>query len=347
MLLVVLVPVVAAWDLTVGSWVIDRYLFYLAPILFLATLCALVGVRRPGLSVAIPAVVVLAGFAWHLQPDFLWAGDVPVSFDSPPSRLYRPLASLGDTSVVLVVLTVVLAVLFVAGSRLLRPPVLTAIVAGLLLVALPAGTGWTFSELLSHDGHSARPLTRDESGDLDWLDRAVGTGAVVTEVPYPMSSNPFVSQQAWRDLEFWNKSVRYAVHYPTPKHLRRRRDLVPEQRAPLRPEHGRGERLALALRAAERERDPIPGVGQRAGRARERDADRRNATVAERLAHLRALRRRLDEARRDGPDQGVRGARPTRAGHARALAPDSGAERRRRPTRSRSARTSSACTGPS
>ena len=216
-LLVVLIPVVAAWDLTVGTWVIDRYLFYLAPILFLATLCALVGSRRPGLSVAIPAVVVLAGFVWHLQPDYLWAGDVPVSFDSPPSRLYRPLASLGDTSVVLVVLTIALAVLFLVGSRLLRPPVLTAIVAGLLLLALPAATGWTFSELLSHDGHSARPLTRDESGDLDWLDRAVGTGAVVTEVPYPMSSNPFVSQQAWRDLEFWNKSVRYAVHYPTPE----------------------------------------------------------------------------------------------------------------------------------
>jgi hypothetical protein len=38
----------------------------------------------------------------------------------------------------------------------------------------------------------------------------------VTEVPYPISASFFVSRQGWRDLEFWNKSVRYAVHYPAP-----------------------------------------------------------------------------------------------------------------------------------
>lgn len=218
--LVVLVPVVAAWDLTIGQFVIDRYLFYLAPLLFLATVCALLDVRRPRWSLVIPVAVVCVGFALHLQPEFLWSGQFPLSFDSPVASLYKPFADLGGgasgASTILVVLTIALAALFVVGARLLRPAVLTAVVAVLLLVALPADTGYTFEKLLSRNGHSGRPLTQSQSGVLDWLDRAVGTGGNVTEVPYPVSSSPFVSQGFWRDLEFWNKSVRYAVHYPTP-----------------------------------------------------------------------------------------------------------------------------------
>jgi hypothetical protein len=38
----------------------------------------------------------------------------------------------------------------------------------------------------------------------------------VTEVPYPVSTAFLVTQKFWRDLEFWNKSVRFDVHYPTP-----------------------------------------------------------------------------------------------------------------------------------
>jgi hypothetical protein len=109
----------------------------------------------------------------------------------------------------------VLAALFVLADRRVQHARLATGLTAVVLVAFPLDTVWTFRELFAQNGHSARPLTRSNAGTLDWLDRSVGTTARVTAVPYPVSSSFFVSQQFWRDLEFWNKSVRYGVHYPT------------------------------------------------------------------------------------------------------------------------------------
>jgi hypothetical protein len=167
-----------------------------------------------------PVALVSIGFATHLQLDFLWSGQFPLSTDSPISTLYKPIADIGGgkggASAILVVATVALAALFVIADRLVRPATLTAALAAVLFVALPADTAYTFAKLFSRDGTAVRPLTRSESGILDWLDRAVGTNARVTEVPYPVSTAFLVTQKFWRDLEFWNKSVRFDVHYPTP-----------------------------------------------------------------------------------------------------------------------------------
>jgi hypothetical protein len=212
------IGVVAAWDLTIGQFVIDRYLFYLVPILDLATLCAVLDTRRPRWSLVLPTAVVAVGFATHLQAYFLWSGQFPLSFDSPIATLYKPIADVGGgttgASTILAVATVALAGLFLLATRQLRPPVLTTVAAILLLVAFPLDTGYTFVKLLDRDGHAYRPLTQSEAGILDWVDRTVGTGASVTQVPYPVSSAFLVNQKVWRDLEFWNKSIRYGIHYP-------------------------------------------------------------------------------------------------------------------------------------
>jgi hypothetical protein len=216
---VVVLAVVAAWDLTIGRFVIDRYLFYLAPILLLAVLCALVDERRPRWSLVVPTLVVAIGFATHLQAEFLWSGQFPLSFDSPIATLYKPVADLGGgttgAEAILAVATVVLAVLFVLATHLLRHRTLTVAAVVLLLVTFPLDTGYTFVKLLDRDGHADRPLTQSEAGVLDWVDRTVGTGATVTQVPYPVSTAYLVNQKVWRDLEFWNKSIRYGVHVPT------------------------------------------------------------------------------------------------------------------------------------
>jgi hypothetical protein len=214
----VVIGVVAAWDLTIGAFVIDRYLFYLAPVLDLAVLCAVLDTRRPRWSLVLPTAVVAVGFATHLQAFFLWSGQFPVSFDSPIATLYKPIADVGGgktgASTILAIATVALAGLFVLAVRLLRPQTLTAVTAVILLVVFPIDTGYTFVKLLDRYGHADRPLTRSEAGVLDWVDRTVGTGAKVTQVPYPVSTAFLVNQKTFRDLEFWNKSIRYGLHYP-------------------------------------------------------------------------------------------------------------------------------------
>ena len=216
----IVVVEITTWDMHIGMFVLDRYLFYLVPLLLLAFLCALRDAKRPRWSLLVPTGIVACGFATHLQQDFLWSGQFPLSTDSPIATLYKPIADVGGgkggASAILVVATVALAALFVVADRLVRPATLTAALAAVLLVALPADTAYTFVKLLSRDGHAVRPLTRSESGILDWLDRAVGTNARVTEVPYPVSTAFLVTQKFWRDLEFWNKSVRFDIHYPTP-----------------------------------------------------------------------------------------------------------------------------------
>lgn len=217
---VVFVVEITAWDLHVGNFVIDRYLFYLAPLLVLAFVCALRDSRRPRWSLILPTALVAYGFARHLQAEFLWSGQFPLSTDSPIAWLYKPIADLGGgttgASAILAAATVILAVAFVAADTLLPPATLTAALCVALVLAFPADTGVTFGKLFSRDGHAGRPLTQSEAGILDWLDLAVGTNARVTEVPYSVSTAYLVTQKYWRDLEFWNKSVRYDVHYPTP-----------------------------------------------------------------------------------------------------------------------------------
>src|SRR5262249_33442290 len=63
---------------------------------------------------------------------------------------------------------------------------------------------------------SNRPLTVDPSAAFDWVDRSAGPGAQVTLVPGPVSSAWFPSEQFWRDVEFWNRSVTRDVQYPAP-----------------------------------------------------------------------------------------------------------------------------------
>jgi hypothetical protein len=214
----VLVLEISAWDLGPGTFIIDRFLFYLAPLLLLAFVCALVDERRPRWSLLVPAALVAWGFARHLQGDFLWSGVFPLSTDSPIALPYKWFADLGGgksgASALLVGLTIGATVAFVVAARFVRPALLTAVIAVLVVVAFPLDTTYALAKLFSRDGHAVRPLTQSEAGVLDWLDRGIGTGAKVTAVPYAVSSARLVTQKFWRDVEFWNKSVRYGVHYP-------------------------------------------------------------------------------------------------------------------------------------
>jgi hypothetical protein len=78
---------------------------------------------------------------------------------------------------------------------------------------LPVGAAYAYHRLFAVNGWSLRPITASAS-DQAWVDRLVGTAPQVTMVPYPVSSNFFSSQQRWRDLEFFNKSIARDAQVP-------------------------------------------------------------------------------------------------------------------------------------
>ena len=206
------------FDQRLGNFVLDRYLFYLVPVVVLAFVCALLDPHRPRFSALIPAAVVAVGFATHLQPTFTWSAGIQLDPDTPIATLYEPIARLAHgrsgAAAALVFATLLLTALFVLGAELLRPRLLTLALVVALVVGLPAETAYTFNRLLGTDGASSRPLTQPMTG-YDWLDRMVGTHAEVTAIPYVVSSDYFVTLRYWRDFEFWNKSVAHDAYEPT------------------------------------------------------------------------------------------------------------------------------------
>jgi hypothetical protein len=210
---------VTNFDLQLGGFIFDRYLFYLVPLVVLAFVCALVDERLPRWSPALPAAAVAIGFTLHLQQSFTWT-DPRVNTDAPAARFYEPLVnavgSRGAAAAALAAASVVLALVFAAVAPRVRRDRLAAVLLTLLALGLPAETGYVFYRLYSTNGWADRPLTASNAGVLDWIDRTVGTNPSVTIVPAPVSSDYLVTQRYWRDIEFWNKSVARHLLYPGP-----------------------------------------------------------------------------------------------------------------------------------
>ena len=210
---------VTIYDLRFGvGYVHDRYLLYLAPVVVLGFFCALLDSKRPRWSLLGPAALVSLGFALGGQPTFAWPDQFGrLNTESPVSAIYRLLAGwvhgVRATHTTLAVATFAFAGLFALGAARVRREWLTAILAGLLLVVLPLETAYVFDKFFAVDGWASRPVTNPGSDAFDWVDKAVGTRAAVTMVPYPVSTAFFVNERVWRDYEFWNKSIVRDVQY--------------------------------------------------------------------------------------------------------------------------------------
>jgi hypothetical protein len=248
-----------------GGFVHDRYLFYLAPVVIVGFLCALVDVRRPRWSLVAPTVCVALGFAIGLLPRFTWQQFATLNSDTPVSALYRPIVhnaySLSGARIVLVLATIVLATLFVMGSTLLRPSYLTAVMVAFLFVVMPAVTAYVFVRLFGQPDWASRPLTNPQPGGFEWLDASVGGNANVTIVPYPVSTAYLVNQRVWRDYEFWNKSVDRVVQYSGPDGFRFTGDTFPKLHLRFDPRTGASSKspTRYVLQAAQESRFRISG----------------------------------------------------------------------------------------
>jgi hypothetical protein len=187
----------------------DRYLFYLAPLLLLATAVCLFQERLPlvgiaAMTVFFSATVVFADFA---PVAGVWV-------DSPQAVLNGLIhdESGGLTAGVFVALCgAVLGAICLGLAFVPRP----AAVLGVGIAVFCFGgavAGYAFHRLLESNTPLGVPTT-GKPRVRDWVDRSVPAGTVAV-LAYPISTRWDQSAIQWWDAEFWNNSVRSAFVAP-------------------------------------------------------------------------------------------------------------------------------------
>jgi len=192
----------ASYDVRFGGGltsVRERYLFYVAPLLLVATACALRnGVPRLALG-GVTVFVAVTIFAY----DFFEVRGIYV--DSPVAVAAGTIdAAGGPAFVALLVIVLALALVVVPASARARTAGVTAVV-GLCALTFSA-TAWM--RLLTSNGPSGRPITSGPSFVRDWIDRTLPAGEAVALVPFPVTGDWGQSAIFWWDVEFWNDSPR-------------------------------------------------------------------------------------------------------------------------------------------
>jgi hypothetical protein len=191
-----------------GLAVKDRYFFYVAPLLFLATACALEDRLRVVGLVGVGALFVATVSLEEFEPVF------GINIDSPAASTHEALTRFGNNvgltpaELLAIAAGVAVVALFFALRRVPRGP-LTAVVLGGVLAFAVAESAYTWDRLFASSGPSGRPLTTAQSAQLSWIDEAIPSGSVGM-LPYSVGQDWYPSAGAFWDLEFWNKRVERA-----------------------------------------------------------------------------------------------------------------------------------------
>jgi hypothetical protein len=202
---------VTSYDLRFGRGTVhDRYVFYLAPLVLIAFAAALRARRWPRVSLAVSSGIAVLAFSLAPVSKF-----DKLNVDSPVAALNGTLLDIGGSVtgariclILLVGIGVSLLILATGRRRLI------AAILALACASIPAQTALAFTKLLTKNGTSGRPVTLDQGGVFDWIDRQVGPGAKVTMVPYPLLYNAYWADVAyWWNVEFWNVSIQRAALY--------------------------------------------------------------------------------------------------------------------------------------
>lgn len=189
-----------------GLEVKDRYFFYVAPLLFLATACAVDDARPRVVGVlALTAIFVLTVGLEDFAPVF------GVNVDSPASSTHEAMTRLGNelgvapAELMSIVGGLLGAALFLALRRP-RRRALAPVVLGGVLAFVVAESAYTWDRLFASSGPSGRPLASAQPPQLSWIDAAVPAGSVAM-LPYSVGQEWYPSAVAWWDTEFWNARV--------------------------------------------------------------------------------------------------------------------------------------------
>jgi hypothetical protein len=193
----------ASYDLRFGGAEVirDRYLFYIAPLLLVATAAALVG-RLPvwGLVGSTAFFAVTVAFA-----EFRAVSGILV--DSAATVLNGVLRDISPglpPGVFVAVCGIVLGAICV-GLRWLPRPFAVLGVTVLVFAFCASTTGYAFERLLSSNAASGFPVTGKDRV-RNWVD-GVADGRTVALIPYPVSRDWGQSAVAWWDAEFWNNTI--------------------------------------------------------------------------------------------------------------------------------------------
>lgn len=182
----------------------DRYLFYLAPILFVGlAVCLYADVRR---SSFVGMAAAGAGF-FLVANDIEYDASDPVFFATPAAVFHRVLAGqadrLGDlldieslSPTPLIQLTAVTAAIGLPLALRHLPRRSVVAFVGLGVFAFSAvQCVYVFDKVVDAD---------DGLAGTDWIDQRVPDDAEVGLVPFPIGGFP---PRIWWNVEFWNKSV--------------------------------------------------------------------------------------------------------------------------------------------
>jgi hypothetical protein len=188
----------------------DRYLFYLAPLLLLATAVCLLQERLPLVGIAAVTVVFAATavFADFAPVAGLWV-------DSPESVLNGVIhdQSGGLPAGVFVALCGVVLGLICLGLALVPRRAALLGVAVAVFCFGGAVAGYAFDRLLTSNTPLGVPST-GKSRVRDWIDSVVPAGNAVGLLAYPLSRDWGQSAIQWWDAEFWNNRARRAFVVP-------------------------------------------------------------------------------------------------------------------------------------
>jgi hypothetical protein len=186
----------------------DRYLFYLAPLLLLATATCLGEERLPVAAIAAATAFFAATVAFA---DFEPAAGLRV--DSAQSVLNGVIhdESAGLPAGVFVALCgVLLGAICLALAWVPRQAAVLAV--ALAVFAFGGSTaGYAFERLLTSRAPSGLPVT-GQSRVRDWVDRSAPSSVAL--LAYPISRDWAQSAVAWWESEFWNGSITRAFVVP-------------------------------------------------------------------------------------------------------------------------------------
>jgi hypothetical protein len=198
----------ASYDVRFGGpdVIRDRYLFYLAPLLLLATAVCLFQEQLP--LVGIAAVTVFfsatAVFADFAPVAGLWV-------DSPESvlnGLIHDESGRLSPGVFVALCGVVLGAICFALVLVPRPVAALGVTLAVFCFG-GAVAGYAFHRLLNSNTPLGVPST-GKARSRDWVDRSVRGGGRVAVLAYPISRDWGQSAIQWWDAEFWNNRVQDA-----------------------------------------------------------------------------------------------------------------------------------------